>query len=278
MAWGWSTRPSKSRSQRHGGGDLAVAPAVAAHDEACNARDDARRNLNSATNAVDTFFTTVSQEDLLEEPGMQPLREKLLKLALPYCQEFAARGSDDPARQVALAKASLNWGMITGEIGMKYESKRVLEIAIRHLERLVQANPKVIEYRDIQAETYLYLGLIHIEQGMMEKAKAELLKVIALERDLLAKNPTMDNSRLSLTEAQRTSHGFRQIPASSTSLRRPVRRYCGSQGKSYHAAIASTSSSSSSHRQNLRPEPGSAVRPGHHSLHAPSGMGEEEDG
>jgi eukaryotic-like serine/threonine-protein kinase len=43
--------------------------AVGARDEARIARDEARANLKVAGKAVDTFFTTVSEEYLLNEPG-----------------------------------------------------------------------------------------------------------------------------------------------------------------------------------------------------------------
>ena len=49
-----------------------------------------------ADDAVNTYFTTVSEEHLLNEPGMQPLRQKLLKLSIPYYQAFVAQGATTP--------------------------------------------------------------------------------------------------------------------------------------------------------------------------------------
>src|SRR5207237_8453537 len=71
------------------------------------ARDEARRTLRMANQAVDTYFTQVSEEHLLEEPGMQPLREKLLKLSLPYYRAFAEQKANDPTLKVQLANAYL---------------------------------------------------------------------------------------------------------------------------------------------------------------------------
>ena len=139
--------------------------AVAARDEAI-----ARRTLNRmASKAVNTYFTTVSEEYLLNEPGMQPLREKLLKLSLPYYQDFAARGSDDPALRVDLAKAYLNWGKITGEIGSKDEARKLLKTAVTHFEALLRADPTD---RDLQiglARSYLFLA----EQAWLVKNNDE---------------------------------------------------------------------------------------------------------
>ena len=132
--------------------------AVSARDEARIARDEARANLKVAGKAVDTFFTTVSEEYLLNEPGMQPLRKKLLMLALPYYQDFASRDSDDPALRVALANAYLNWGTITGEISSKDGSKEILRTAINHFERLERADPNNLDVQIGLARSYQALA------------------------------------------------------------------------------------------------------------------------
>ena len=45
--------------------------------------------------AVDTYFTRMSEEQLLEQPGLQPLRKKLLQSALDYYESFLAQRGDD---------------------------------------------------------------------------------------------------------------------------------------------------------------------------------------
>ncbi len=132
------------------------------------ARDEARENLKTAGGAVETFFTTVSEEHLLDEPGMQPLRLKLLKLALPYYQDFASRGSGDPALQVALARAYLNWGTIMGEIGSKDESKRLLLTAVSHFERLRQRDSTNLMVRIGLARSYQALAYQQITSGELK--------------------------------------------------------------------------------------------------------------
>jgi tetratricopeptide (TPR) repeat protein len=133
--------------------------AVTARDEARMARDEARGNLKVAGKAVDTFFTTVSEEYLLNEPGMYLLRKKLLMLALPYYQDFASRGSDDPALRVALANAYLNWGTITGEIDKKKESRTILHTAVNHFRDLSRTDPTNLEVQRGLARSYHTLAL-----------------------------------------------------------------------------------------------------------------------
>ncbi len=131
---------------------------MGARDEARIARDEARGNLKAAAKAVDTFFTKMSEEYLLNEPGMQPLRMKLLKLAPPYYQDFAARSKDDPALRVVLANAYLNWGMITGEIGSTEESRTILQTAVTHFASLCQTDPTDLEAQRGLARSYQSLA------------------------------------------------------------------------------------------------------------------------
>ena len=102
------------------------------------ARDEARQTLKMANEAVNTSFKEVSEDYLLNEPGMQPLRQKLLKLSLPYYKAFAEQKANDPALKVQLANAFFRWGTITGEIGSKEEAKQILSTAIGHFKALLR--------------------------------------------------------------------------------------------------------------------------------------------
>src|SRR5262249_51802821 len=71
--------------------------AVAARDVAQDNAVKARTNFLHAVETVNTFCTKVSEEQLLDEPGMQPLRRRLLELALGYYQRFQREQGDDPS-------------------------------------------------------------------------------------------------------------------------------------------------------------------------------------
>ncbi len=163
--------------------------AVAARDEARLARDDADRNLKAAGNAVDTFFTTVSEEYLLNEPGMQPLRQKLLELALPYYQQFASRGSNDPALQVALARAYLNWATIMGENGSKDDSKRLVLTAISHFERLLRADATNLDVRIGLAKSYQSLAYQQAFSDELKEGSQTALRAAAIWEGIVREQP-----------------------------------------------------------------------------------------
>ncbi|MGO9470299.1 MAG: protein kinase domain-containing protein, partial [Isosphaeraceae bacterium] len=111
------------------------------------ARDEARQTLKMANEAVNTYYKEVSEDYLLDEPGMQPLRQKLLKLSLPYYKTLAEKNTNDPALKVQLASAFFRWGTITGEIGYKEEAKQILSTAIGHFKALLVADPTNLEVR-----------------------------------------------------------------------------------------------------------------------------------
>ncbi len=122
------------------------------------ARDEALRTLKMANQAVNTYFTKVSEEKLLNEPGMQPLRRELLKLSIPYYQAFVAQRSDDPALRADLAKAYTNWGKVTGDIGSTDDSRKLLKTAIGQFEPLLRVDPSNRDLQMSLARTYLYLA------------------------------------------------------------------------------------------------------------------------
>src|SRR5262249_34454314 len=67
----------------------------------------AEENFRLARQAVDEYFTQVSENTLLNSgvPGMQPVRKDLLRTALRFHREFQARHSEDPSLQAELARA-----------------------------------------------------------------------------------------------------------------------------------------------------------------------------
>src|SRR5262249_46295016 len=57
-------------------------------DEAQRQRNRAEVSFRQAREAVDRYFTRVSEDTLLNEPGLQSLRKRLLEDALTYYQLF----------------------------------------------------------------------------------------------------------------------------------------------------------------------------------------------
>jgi len=65
----------------------------------------ADENFQRARQAVDDYFTAISENELLDEAGMESLRRELLEGALEYYLGFAEQQTDDPAVLGELAAA-----------------------------------------------------------------------------------------------------------------------------------------------------------------------------
>ena len=76
-------------------------------------RERAERNFHLAQDAVREYYTRVSEETLLNQLGMQPLRDALLRQALSYYERFLAERQDDPQLRREVAQAQYLVGRIT---------------------------------------------------------------------------------------------------------------------------------------------------------------------
>lgn len=85
--------------------------------EATKQRELAELNFKLARDAVRDYFITVSEERLLTQPGMQPLRDELLNSALAYYESFLQQRQSDPSLRGEVAEAQFLVGRISQLIG-----------------------------------------------------------------------------------------------------------------------------------------------------------------
>ncbi len=144
---------------------MARAEAEAAERQAENnlqdaetAKRQAESNFAKARKAVDDYFTTVSESQLLQVPGMQPLRRNLLQSALTFYQDFLKERGDDPALRGELAAAFLRVATILAELDQTVEAHQAYEQARQLYESLTKSVPEVIEWRHGLAQCDLGLG------------------------------------------------------------------------------------------------------------------------
>ena len=79
----------------------------------------------------------MSEEQLLNQPGLQPMREKLLRSALEYYQGFVRQRADDPTLRRQLGEAHRRLGEINNDLGNRVEAIAALERAVATFEPLV---------------------------------------------------------------------------------------------------------------------------------------------
>jgi serine/threonine-protein kinase len=101
-------------------------------------RDRAERNFELAQQAVRDFYVQVSEETLLNQPGMQPLRDALLRQALDYYEQFLADRQDDPKLRREVALANFFVGRITETVDSPAK-------ALPHFEQAAEVQQRLLE-------------------------------------------------------------------------------------------------------------------------------------
>jgi serine/threonine-protein kinase len=159
--------------------------------EAQRQRDLADENARQARQAVNDYFTTVSENTLLKSPlpGLQPLRKELLQSALTYYQDFVRQHGDDPALRADLAGAYLRMGKITVSIGSKEEALDTFRKAVALYRELAEAQPGDVAVRRGLAESLYRMASIQGHTGQTAEALQTYRQALAVAEPLAREHP-----------------------------------------------------------------------------------------
>jgi tetratricopeptide (TPR) repeat protein len=194
--------------------DRARAEAVAAQREAETRRHEAEAsradaqtqskaaeaNFARARDAVDEYFTKVSESRLLTVPGLQPLRQDLLRSALSFYEDFVKRRGQDPSLRSALAAVHLKVARVhselknTGEAAVWYGKSRSL------YESLAAVSSADAAVQDGLAESHLGLGETLTDQSNRDE---HLAAAVAIRERLVAAHAADFGFRAGLAWAYR---------------------------------------------------------------------------
>lgn len=134
----------------------------------------AQDSFQKARAVVDRFFVKISEERLLNEPGLQPLRLELLQMARKYYEEFADTHSDDPAVKADLGKTLFQLAMVTSDLGDKSGAVAIIDRAFQVYEPLAQAHPDRLDYQKLIGKCYNRKG--SFQHGNTSEAEAAYVK------------------------------------------------------------------------------------------------------
>jgi tetratricopeptide (TPR) repeat protein len=154
-------------------------------------RDLAADNARKARQAVNDYFTTVSENTLLKSPlpGLQPLRRELLQTALRYYQEFVREQGDDLDLRSDLAAAYLRMGKITTAIGSKDEALSDFQKSLAHYRALAEAKPGDVDVRRGLAESLHRVADTQGQIGQTAEALQSYREAIAVSEPLGREHP-----------------------------------------------------------------------------------------
>ena len=144
----------------------------------------AEANLENARNVIDEYFTLVSEETLLEQPGFHDLRDKLLNSALDYYEQLIENNSDNPELLADKAGAHAKVAHISAVVGKLEKARTNYEIAIELYEFLAERDvedpTKTIKQLKLRGE---YANVL-LRMGVENKARVEVKAVIELSEAL----------------------------------------------------------------------------------------------
>jgi eukaryotic-like serine/threonine-protein kinase len=146
------------------------------------------RNFNIARDSIDELYADVAEIDLENAPGMQPLKEKLLKRSLEYYERLLAESKKDGALTADFAANHFRVGVILDQLGKTAEAAPHYEEAKRIQAALLAAEPKNSTFQIALSDTWNELGRVAQRGGDLaaaEKAfgEAERLRSDVVETD-----------------------------------------------------------------------------------------------
>jgi serine/threonine-protein kinase len=190
-------------------------------------RDRAEHNFKLARDAVDRYHTTVSENRLLKEPGLQPLRKELLGAAREFYQRFRQERSGDPAVRADLARALFRLASITSEIGSKSEALGLDREALALWRQLAQEHPDDPEYPREIMQCLAALASLYEDTGKVAEDLAARQEAVAVGAEPVRAHPKRDDlqreylkSLLSLGEAYTVRDRFDEAESTFRQARR----------------------------------------------------------
>jgi eukaryotic-like serine/threonine-protein kinase len=170
--------------------DAARQKVEASLGETATAQKLSEASFQDALAAVNDFFTHVSEDRLLNEPGTEELRRELLDLARDYYQRFLSRRSNDPTVRDEVALSHFRVGLIVEELDShqaaveSYEKARDLQLAL--LADLPDAgSPEAKATKRALSRTLNALARVVLETGDLDGAEELFNETRKLRQELV---------------------------------------------------------------------------------------------
>ncbi len=169
------------------------------------ALESAETGYRHARGAVNKFYTRVSEDKLLNQPGMQPLRQDLLREALEYYQQLLDERGDDPTIQDELAVTYFRIGRITELIETPDEALVWYRRALAAQQKLIAKRPDDTECLTALGDTWNGIGGVLSNLREFDESREAHRKASEYRARLANKVPentefqrTLANSRMNI--------------------------------------------------------------------------------
>jgi serine/threonine protein kinase len=149
----------------------------------------AETNFRQAREAVDEYFTKVSESKLLNVPGLQPLRKDLLESARKYYQKFLRERGTDRSVRAEVAEAWYRLGFVAMEVGTATGAAKDFQEAVAMYEALAHDHPGDARYRYKLAMALNDLSNQQDYLGLVSESARTAERSLELRRRVATENP-----------------------------------------------------------------------------------------
>ena len=156
------------------------------------ARKKSEESFQEAMSAVNDLFTRVSEERLLNEPGLQTVRRDLLHRAREYYERFLQRRSNDPALKNELAATQFKMGLIVEELESPDAALAWFRKARDQQKAQTAAQPDSIEDSRALSNSLMAMGRVSMKLGKLDDAVEFFTDAEKLRGSLLEKTKDPD--------------------------------------------------------------------------------------
>jgi tetratricopeptide (TPR) repeat protein len=164
-------------------------------DEARRQRTRAESNLQKAHQAVNEYFTLVSESTLLQEPAMEPLRQQLLESALRYYQDFAREQRNAPEVRAELVAAYLRIAVLMHDLARGGDWRPPVERAVELMEDLLREGADSSTFASLRHGVYRLNASSHMHIQDPQKTLECLERARSLWEGLVRREPSVPGFR-----------------------------------------------------------------------------------
>lgn len=175
-------------------------------------RQAARQALTEARATVDRFLTRMSEEKLLDKPGLQPLRKELLEEARAWYQNVRDKYGNDPAMRTELFTIYYRLAQITSDLESPTAALPLFEQAHELARELARDQPDDPEHVRNRAKALMGMGVTLQAIGNTERSWQCAQQATQLQKRLVEAHPRnlffvsdMAKSYLNLSAIQLTT-------------------------------------------------------------------------
>jgi eukaryotic-like serine/threonine-protein kinase len=181
--------------------DSNAAEAEAKAQVAIAERDRAEEAFRKARQAVDDSFTAISENEIVDTPGLQPLRRELLHHAQRYYEGFLHERNGEPVVQVELGRTYLRLASIRSTLGELPEAEAYCLKVINSCENVASEASAEPTWQKILASSYAMLAYLQSITSRRDEAEASYQIAVNIQEELKRKCPTIPGYKTDLVSS-----------------------------------------------------------------------------